>query len=443
MFCYVFFLLIKKENKKLISDSCTSIKRELKKGYKIFTKFQFNQLTFNLDLKIKLILSKMSLKEFASEEEAYYYDENDINYGISFDDKYDVTKSPSQLNKQSPNHNSESSIQQFKFLIISLAFFLISIGILLNVIFSLLVICRKPGRQTSTTIITLSMSFAYLIYLSFYALKVTIYLEGDNIAKYHMYDTIDNWKYGEFMCQFVSGLPVFVKFVCRFSIIVICLERLFKIVESNFLIENDFNNGDDEQKMLNEQEEVKSNSNSKIKNKSQSNLAIKRSVFHFLLKAFKWPILPILIFIIWLVSLLATLPLFSSYRLDEPNEYSIASASSMCNSVFKFPEDINKVSTMYWNYMIYGLIIPCSICGSCLIILGIIQFYNMNSVSSFKQKNLNNTGHSSSISSSSSFTHSTSVGVDKSIFSCFKRKYTILIYSFFIINLIIILIYMF
>lgn len=364
----------------------------------------------------------MSVNELASEE-AYYHDENDINYGISFDDKYDVTKAPSAFSM--PFENSESTIQQFKFLIISLAFVFIFLGILLNVLFSLMIVCRKPGRQTCTTLLTLTMSFAYLIYLIFYALKVTVYLEGDNITKYHMYDTIDNWKYGKFLCQFVSGLPVFVKFVCRLSILAISIERLVKMFDSNCLLDDDIN-GDDEQKMLNEQEEIKLNSNtSEVKRSSHT----KYSLVQFLLKAFKWPMLPLIILIIWLVSFLATLPIFLNYRLDEPNEYSLASANSMCNTVFKFPEDINRVSTMYWNYMIYGLVIPCSICIACLIIFAVHQCHYKSS------KDLNNTANSSSISSSSSFTHSSSVGAYISLKRITKFLFTVLISNFYEYNL--------
>ena len=89
-------------------------------------------------------------------------------------------------------------------------------------------ICRNRRRHTSTTIIMLSMSLAYMLFLSFYAFKVSVYLEGNNITKFHMYEIIDNWTHGQFLCRFISGLPVFVKLIVRLSILAITIKRLFK-----------------------------------------------------------------------------------------------------------------------------------------------------------------------------------------------------------------------
>lgn len=75
------------------------------------------------------------------------------------------------------------------------------------------------------------MSLAYVVYLALYALKVTVYLEGDNITKFHMYDIVDNWTHGQFMCRFASSLPVFVKLIVRLSMLCIALKRFVKVFD--------------------------------------------------------------------------------------------------------------------------------------------------------------------------------------------------------------------
>jgi hypothetical protein len=127
------------------------------------------------------------------------------------------------------NQRKEES-NEFRLSIICIALSLIAIGILANLFFKLMVICRKGKRQTCTTLTMMSMCLAYLIFLAFYSVKLNVYISGDNITKFHIYETIDNWIYGQFMCQLISGLPFCVKLISRLSILALVTKRVFNIV---------------------------------------------------------------------------------------------------------------------------------------------------------------------------------------------------------------------
>jgi hypothetical protein len=145
----------------------------------------------------------------------------------------------SPINSQASNSQDEfhemmssrkNETNDFRLTIISIGLTLISIGILINLIFNLLVVLRKKRRQTCTTLLMFSMCFAYLIYLAFYSLKLSIYFNGDNITKYHIYDTVDNWTYGAFLCKFLSALPIAVKLISRLSILTIVFKRVVAVL---------------------------------------------------------------------------------------------------------------------------------------------------------------------------------------------------------------------
>ena len=127
-------------------------------------------------------------------------------------------------------HQRQDESNEFRLAIIGIGLTLIATGILANLIFKLLVVCRKGKRQTCTTLTMASMCLAYLIFLVLYSLKLTVYMSGDNIIKFHVYDTIDNWLYGQFMCQMISGLPFCVKLISRLSILAMVAKRILNIV---------------------------------------------------------------------------------------------------------------------------------------------------------------------------------------------------------------------
>ena len=343
------------------------------------------------------------------------YDAEETNLNILADES--DTKQQPEFNLFMDKRNYETN--DFKFLIISLALAIIASGILFSLIFKLLVLCRKRKRQTSTMHVMLSMCSAYLLYLIFYCIKIRVYFEGDNITRFHMYDTIDNWNYGSFLCKFVSSLPLCVKLVARLSIFLIVLKRLLNVFDCKCFDKSTLTQlSDDEQDIL--------DSNLASKNKQKQIMQTQQEVSakeRFIKKVFQWPAILVFIFFTWLVSTAASLQLFSSFKLNEPSANSIEAAKTICNSIFKFPEDLNQVSQMYFNYFLYGLVIPCGLILLCLIMLFILQsrcccccaertLSNTSSLTSSKsstpttkrQNKSNDTTTNSSSSSSTSFT---------------------------------------
>lgn len=349
----------------------------------------------------------------------YQYDgEEDIDYGMSYEEEsaaliHDNIPLNSIIQKQSTDSTD------FKFLVIASAFTIVSLGIFLNLIFNLYVLCRKKRRQTSTTLVLFSMSIAYLISLAFYALKMSVYLDGDTIYKFHMYDTIDNWTHGQFLCRLQSGLPVFIKLIVRLSIVIMAFKRLCAVFNCDCNSQEQIQY-EDEQDMLDD-ETVHYSRPSKTQKKSSNQSKLTK--LSFMIKIFEWPALFCLILTIWLISFGATLPLFSSYKLSEPGHNDIAFIeNSICNSVYKFPEDLDKVRTMYFNYLLFGLILPSFIVIFSLILLLIIQSTCGNqNISSVNRKNNQNSGHhsNSSSSSSTSFTENDSINHHE---SCSRSK---------------------
>ena len=173
------------------------------------------------------------------------------------------------VNLDKEHHNFESIMSQrtaetneFRLAIICIGLTLISTGILANLFFKLMLVCRKGKRQTCTTLTMISMCLAYTIFLILYSLKLSVYLSGDNIAKFHIYDTIDNWVYGGFLCSLMSGMPLCCKLISRLSILALVAKRVLNIVVCDCKEEicAEFNCKNDElSEEINEQTKLKAN----------------------------------------------------------------------------------------------------------------------------------------------------------------------------------------
>ena len=282
----------------------------------------------------------------------------------------------SQLAKDSDVHDFRSLMEhrkteanEFRITIVCLGLALISIGIVANLLFKLIVLCRKRKRQTSTTLLMFSMCLAYLLFLVFYCFKLSIYFNGDNITKFHIYDTIDNWIYGQFMCKFISGLPISIKLISRLSILTLIAKRILAMILCNCNEEicldlNDLNDDDSEMTNLKQ-----SSVNKPARGGRNSSGKIRK--LKLISKLFEWPILIIVIAIIWLVSFMSSWPIFSSYMLNEPSN--LINSNKICDSVYLFPDDIKSIGSMYLSYFVYSLILPCSIILALLILLYILQ----------------------------------------------------------------------
>ena len=220
--------------------------------------------------------------------------------------------------------------------VVSLGIFLIVIGIVLNFTFNIITIVRR--RYTASCLIMVSMCTAYLIYLILYCFKLTVYLK--DISKYHIYDTIQEWEYGLFMCQFINAFLVTCKLISRFSILALCINRITILLEAKNTIEKFFNHHHHHQNDSSPESSTTGDRNSKILN--------------FFMKLFNLPFILFLIFTIWFASLLMALPVFLSYKLSEVNN----STTVLCDSIYSFPDDTGKYALNTFNYMIFGLIIP-------------------------------------------------------------------------------------
>lgn len=291
----------------------------------------------------------------------------------------------------------------FKNLIITLALVLVSLGLLANLLFNLLVVCRKRKRQTSTTLVMFSMCTAYSIYLCFYCLKLSVYFGGDSITKFHMYDTIDNWAYGSFLCKLVSGLPYCCKLISRLSILTLVLKRLLCLFvcdcafatrhDSKEASQVDSDDIDSENTKLNEINHTSSSSKSTTRSTSSCG-----NKLHLVAKSFEWPILISVILFTWIISLGVTFPVFNSYKLNEPTS---SFHTNICNSVFRFPEDISHAGRLFFSYTMYGFILPCVLIFISLLALSLLQANSCFRL--VKSTPSNEVSSSSSSSSSSSF----------------------------------------
>lgn len=278
---------------------------------------------------------------------------------------------PPQYNFDALIHQRKDESNEFRLAIICIGLTLISTGILANLIFKLLVVCRKGKRQTCTTLTMVSMCLAYIIFLVLYSLKLSVYFSGDNITKFHIYDTIDNWVYGEFLCSFISGLPFCCKLISRLSILALVAKRILNVVvcDCNEGICADFNCKSDELNSdeVGEETKLKSSHGTEGLNYKKSKNAFRK--FKIIRKVFEWPVIILLILLIWIISIATTWPIFSSYKLNKPE----SSSSEICDSIYVFPDDIQKIRFMYLNYLIYALALPCFLIVILLCVLYILQ----------------------------------------------------------------------
>lgn len=255
---------------------------------------------------------------------------------------------------------------EFRTLIVSLGLILLSVGILSNLLFNLLIICYKRKRKTSSTLIMSSICLAYILFFIFYCFKIIVYFNVETIIKFHNYDVTENWIFGSFLCKFVHAMPIWCKIFTRLSILTLIAMRILSLLIRKNCISSS---------------KISKDANTNIiKDKSRKSIL----GLGFIKKCFECPALLVIIGLIWIISFLASTPLFLSYKLNHVTDPPI------CDSVYQFPDDIKKVIKLYLNYFIYGLIVPCSLILIFLIILSLCQDSQVPS-------HLNNTKKSKSI----------------------------------------------
>ena len=217
--------------------------------------------------------------------------------------------------------------------LVSLGIFIIVLGILMNTLFNMFTIIRR--RYTSNNVIMVSMCTSYLLYLIFYCFKLSVYLK--DISKYHIYDTLQEWTYGLFLCQFINGLLLTCKLISRFSILALCVKRIVTLFQAK-----------------NEDEDYLNGAKSDDVPSQASSNSFQSKMLNLFIKLFSWPYLLLLIIFIWIVSFLASLPVYLSYKLTEVHNSSIM----LCDSVYSFPDESGKYAMSTFNYMIFALVLP-------------------------------------------------------------------------------------
>ena len=125
----------------------------------------------------------------------------------------DVDESGNEFASIMENRSNDSD--EFRVMIVCLGLVVISVGILANLVFSLLVLCRRQRQRlqrrhdlssssttssssssssslsfftsSSSLLIMTSMSLVYFIFLVAYSFKISVYFSGDNIIKCKCY----------------------------------------------------------------------------------------------------------------------------------------------------------------------------------------------------------------------------------------------------------------
>lgn len=257
--------------------------------------------------------------------------------------------------------------------LVTIGIFIIVLGILMNTLFNIIMIIRR--RYTSNNVIMISMCTSYLFYLIFYCLKLSVYIK--DISKYHIYDTLQEWEYGLFLCQFISGYLFTCKLISRFSILALCIKRIVTLFqakneEDDYLGSNKHqeeyltHNADQSHSQTQQKQSMSKVSSS---GSSGSGFHMKSKVLNVFIKVFEWPYLLLLILAIWLLSFLFAIPVYTSYKLTSIHN----NTAQLCDSIYSFPEDTSKYALITFNYLIFGLILPSIIILMAIAIVFAIQ----------------------------------------------------------------------
>lgn len=270
----------------------------------------------------------------------------------------------------------------FRVLIVCLGLSIVSLGLLSNLLFSLLVIaCPKRHRRgtkiTSTQLVMLFMCLAYFMFLILYCVRLTLHLQTDSVSnnsilKFNIYDNMENWLYGGFMCKVISSAPIWTKLVSRFSLMLIVLRRL--CCKLCFFVQAS------QEAPTEESEKMNANEVNILERKGNKYDLHKRAVVRErsdrsrrLINLFcRVPWVFVLTCVVFCGSWLAILPLYMSFKLD--------TSTGICDSVYAFPDDVNKVAQIYFGYLVYGLAIPL---GLTLVLLVVLFLLNLGCISSY------------------------------------------------------------
>jgi hypothetical protein len=134
------------------------------------------------------------------------------------------------------------------------------------------------------------------------------------------------------------------------------------------------------------------------------------------------------------------------YKLNRPaagvmNELDQFGTNTICDSVFSFPEDTKRVASIYLNYLIYALILPCTLILVLLVILFILETSLKRSRAAdggivATKTAISTSSASSTASASFDETNSSSLSGETGFSSCYgARNNNMLLWIMFIIHL--------
>ena len=158
------------------------------------------------------------------------------------------------------------------------------------------------------------------------------------------------------MCKLVSAFPICCKLISRLSLLSLVLKRLVGSLFTCDLVSSD--SPDDSVTMDTSSADADVNiirprpfSGTRTKSKrsttqhrAKQTTNIGRKLTRILRGLFEWPFVSMLIALIWIVAIVASWPLFSSYIVRD----------GVCDSEYRFPEDIRAVQSLWFSYLIFG-----------------------------------------------------------------------------------------
>jgi len=157
------------------------------------------------------------------------------------------------------------------------------------------------------------------------------------------------------MCKMISALPVCCKLISRLSLLALVLKRVVANVftcdqtghaspDDSLAMDSSSADADADVNII----RPRPASGIRVKTRGQRRpahtVSIGRKLARIVRALFEWPFVGMLVALIWVASLLASWPLFSSYLVRD----------DVCDSEFRFPEDIRAVQSLWFNYLIYG-----------------------------------------------------------------------------------------
>lgn len=201
------------------------------------------------------------------------------------------------------------------------------------------------------------------------------------------------------MCKLISGLPICCKLISRLSLFSLALKRLFSQLLTCEACQGNTSSGSETSgsEIIHDTDVniIKRSTKNRTRTTTtrdthQKSSILRRKLFS-IKKLFEWPLLCIVIGLVWLTSILGTLPIFTSFAFPTSVD------DAICGSEYRFPEDIKIVQGIWFNYLIYGLVVPL---GLVFVFLIVLYFLRVDYCASFLDSGAGANPNGSTLSSS-------------------------------------------